>query len=573
MKRVRANLPILLALMLVIGAGTARAVEDDDANGHWAFQPVGNPSAPSPSCGSEWIRNPIDAFIQERLSASGLEPSPEADHRTLIRRLSYTIKGLPPSFDEVQAFLNDESPLAYERLVDRLLDSPQYGEHWGRLWLDIARYADTKGYVYAREERFWTHAWAYRDWVVQALNEDLPYDRFLQLQIAADQTECRAEDQAAMGFLTLGQRFLGVTRDIIDDRIDVVCRGTMALTVGCARCHDHKYDPIPTADYYSLYGVFDSSEEDQVALDAGSQAFQVELTKRRQALAEKLKSSREESSERARQRLRDYLHAQTELHKYPAEGFDQIFGKDDLLPAFVRRWETYLHQAKRSHDPVFVAWHAFQDLPQDHFAVMAPAVTSALANLPHDHFNPKVAQAFATAPANFEEVIDRYANLFHEIDALWKERLKAASESKQAAPSQLGDPAAEQLRKVLYADSSPCQIPNQPIVHVENFFDSSTCTAIWKLQGEVDRWIVRSQEDVPFSVRLVDRPQPKDPRIFIRGNSIQQGRDVPRQFLSVLLGKEQKPFQHGSGRLELAKAIIAPDNPLTARVIVNRVWA
>ena len=156
----------------------------------------------------------------------------------------------------------DPTPGAFARVVDRLLASPHHGEHWARHWLDVARYSDTKGYVYDREERFFVQAPAYRDWVVKAFNDDLAYDRFLLHQVAADQAAPGDRSAlAAMGFLTLGRRFLGVTHDIIDDRIDVLTRGTMALTVGCARCHDHKFDPIPTADYYSLYGVFRNSAE------------------------------------------------------------------------------------------------------------------------------------------------------------------------------------------------------------------------------------------------------------------------------------------------------------------------
>ncbi|MBL8850023.1 MAG: DUF1549 domain-containing protein, partial [Planctomycetaceae bacterium] len=234
---------------------------------HWAFQPVVDPPIPV-GVDSGRVRTPVDAFVLATLSASGLLPSPEADRRTLIRRVSYALTGLPPTAEEVARFVDDARPQAYEELVERLLASPQYGEQWARHWLDVARYSDTKGYVYAREERFWVHAWAYRDWIVRAFNEDLPYDRFLLLQIAADQVpDRRQEDLAAMGFITIGRRFLGVERDIIDDRIDVVTRGTMGLTVACARCHDHKYDPIPTADYYSLYGVFDSSREEYVRLD------------------------------------------------------------------------------------------------------------------------------------------------------------------------------------------------------------------------------------------------------------------------------------------------------------------
>ncbi|MEO1979928.1 MAG: DUF1549 domain-containing protein, partial [Fuerstiella sp.] len=247
-------------------AGQLKSMTDRSGKDHWAFQPVRKPNVPRHE--GDWGNTPVDAFILQALKTNGLSPAPTADRRTLLRRASYAIIGLPPSPEAVADFADDPRPDAWQQAADSLLSSQHYGEHQARHWLDVARYADTKGYVYAREERFWVHAWTYRDWVINALNADMPYDRFLLLQLAADQVEDRAEgDLAAMGFLTLGRRFLGLKHDIIDDRIDVVCRGTMGLTVSCARCHDHKYDPIPTADYYSLYGVFDSCAEELVPLN------------------------------------------------------------------------------------------------------------------------------------------------------------------------------------------------------------------------------------------------------------------------------------------------------------------
>lgn len=516
------------------------------ARAHWAFQPVREPELPT-DVAAEKIATPIDAFVFSRLAANELSASPQADRRTLIRRASYAVTGLPPSADEVEQFANDPDPEAYEKLVERLLASPHYGEQWARHWLDVARYSDTKGYVYAREERFWTHAWAYRDWVVDALNKDLPYDRFLLLQLAADQVEDRQpRDLAAMGFLTLGRRFLGVHRDIIDDRIDVVTRGTMALTVGCARCHDHKYDPIPTADYYSLYGVFASSQEQLVALGdepVGSPAFQTELKKRQQALDEAMKKLRNESSARARERIGDYLFAQTELAKYPANGFDQVFQKADLLPAFVYRWTDYLEAAGQRNDPIFVPWHAYAQLPEQGFAAAAARL----------HWNPTqvhplVAKAFQTPPASFKQVTERYAQL-------------------------LTDPVDESLQRVIQGPGSPCEVPDQPVVQNEVFFDSASVTQLWKLQGEVDRWIIKSEVEVPFALTMQDCRLPVTPRIFVRGDPLKRGEQVPRQFLNLLSGDDRQPFENGSGRLEMAEAIIDPANPLTARVIVNRVWA
>ena len=268
-------------------ASTTVATVEEVRKSHWAFRPVVRASPP-PTRDGTWAITPIDRFLLARLEAKGLGPSPPAERRTLIRRLSFDVLGLPPSPEEVEAFVADGRPDAYERLVDAMLASPAYGERWGRHWLDVARYADTKGYVF-QEERRYPYAFTYRDYVIDALNEDLPYDDFILHQLAADRLFPGPDRRplAAMGFLTLGRRFLNNTHDIIDDRIDVVTRGLMGLTVSCARCHDHKFDPIPTRDYYSLHGIFASSSEpaelplliqsDPAALPT---AFEIELRKR-----------------------------------------------------------------------------------------------------------------------------------------------------------------------------------------------------------------------------------------------------------------------------------------------------
>lgn len=243
--------------------GKAKAVELDAWKQHWAFQPIADPPMPA-TYQDGW--HPLDAFIRQTLHDKGIAPSPSADARTLVRRLSFAIVGLPPELDDLNtaAAIKDPTKL-FEWLnnyADRLLAMPQFGERWGRYWLDIARYADTKGYVF-QEDREYKDAWRYREWVIRSLNDDMPYNEFLRRQIAADRLPGSDDPAqlAAMGFFTLGRRFLNNQQDIIDDRIDVLTRGTMGLTVACARCHDHKFDPIPTADYYSLYGVFDSSNE------------------------------------------------------------------------------------------------------------------------------------------------------------------------------------------------------------------------------------------------------------------------------------------------------------------------
>src|SRR5215471_5501335 len=234
----------------------------------WSLKKPGLPALPAVQ-GQQGIRNDVDRFILSRLEAKGLTPAPEADKRTLIRRTTYDLTGLPPSADDIDRFMGDTSADAYEKLIDRLLASPRYGERWGRHWLDLARYADNKGYVFF-EGKEYPWAWAYRDYVIRSFNGDRPFDRFVQEQLAADLL-CPddREAQAALGFLTIGGHFMNNTHDIIDDRIDVITRGLMGLTVTCARCHDHKFDPIPSADYYSLYGVLRSSVEPTVPPLAG----------------------------------------------------------------------------------------------------------------------------------------------------------------------------------------------------------------------------------------------------------------------------------------------------------------
>jgi hypothetical protein len=242
---------------------------------HWAFQPLKKPAVPVVK-NQSWVRSPIDSFVLARLESAGLAPSPAADKRTLIRRVTFDLTGLPPTEPEVQRFLADDSPGAFARVVDRLLASPHYGERWARYWMDVARYSDTKGDAPRRDDPRFPDAWTYRDYLIASFNSDKPYARFITEQLAADRLvvaaahEAKAaglpapDDQsvlAALGFLRLGNQHDGRRNDIIDDRIDVTTKAFLGLTVSCARCHDHKFDPIPTQDYYSLYGVFANTTE------------------------------------------------------------------------------------------------------------------------------------------------------------------------------------------------------------------------------------------------------------------------------------------------------------------------
>ena len=248
----------------------ASEAEDREASGytdehraHWAFQPVRDREPPA--IDDPWIRTPVDRFVLAKLREKGLEPAPPANEAALLRRVTYGLTGLPPTEAEVRSFLADDSPGAFEAVVERLLASPRYGERWARNWLDVARYADSTG---NDEDHRYPYAWRYRDYVIESFNEDLPYDRFVQEQLAGDLLPSPDGDVpnrrgiVATGFLALGPKALAqqdktrMLYDVYDEQLDVVSKGFLGLTVSCARCHDHKFDPIPTRDYYSMVGIF-----------------------------------------------------------------------------------------------------------------------------------------------------------------------------------------------------------------------------------------------------------------------------------------------------------------------------
>src|SRR5262249_3191522 len=250
-----------------VSLGKRKPFYDKLRKQHWAWQPL-HPVQPPPVRAADWPRNDIDRYILARLEQKGLRPVRDADHRTLIRRVMFDLTGLPPTPEEIAGFVRDTAPGAFAKLVDRLLASPAFGERWGRHWLDVARYGESTG---SARNLPYPQAWRYRDYVIDAFNSDKPYDCFLTEQIAGDLLPATSprqgdEQRIATGFLALGvkdvnQRFkVRYLMDNIDEQIDTVSRGVLALTASCARCHDHKFDPIPQQDYYALAGIFHSTD-------------------------------------------------------------------------------------------------------------------------------------------------------------------------------------------------------------------------------------------------------------------------------------------------------------------------
>ncbi|MBI3881690.1 MAG: PSD1 domain-containing protein [Verrucomicrobia bacterium] len=558
------------------GPAVAKAgMNIEKAREHWAFKPVAKPAVPAVKDKS-WVKNPVDAFVLAKLEAKGMKPSEPADKRTLLRRVCYDLTGLPPTPQEMDDFLKDKSPSAYEKVVNRLLDSPHYGERWGRYWLDVARYADTKGYLAGGEERRFAFSHTFRDYVIKAFNDDKPYDRFLIEQLAADQLPL-GEDKSAlagMGFLTLGRRFLNNTHDIIDDRIDVVMRGTMAMTVGCARCHDHKFDPIPTKDYYSLYGVFASSEEPEEKPLLGKvveNADYKDYLKQKADLEEKEEAEIADEVNKFRAKIRaatgDYLLAARDAAKLgKGDRLDTLAGQRKLTTSVLQRWIPFLDGKAKTHDPVLAPWFAFAALPENDFAKAAKELAAKIsANADAEKpLNPAVAKAFAgAAPASLKDVAAIYNKLVTEVDKAWTDSQKA---SKLPV---LPDKNQEAVRQLVYAAKAPASLGDD---EVDRLLRKRLKLDTVKYRKQIDALNWTHPGAPARGMVLTDRPKPFDSRVFIRGNQGNPGPVAPRQFLEVLAGPERKPFKQGSGRLELAQAIASRDNPLTARVFVNRVW-
>jgi hypothetical protein len=550
---------------------------------HWAFQPVRRVIAPRVR-DADWVRSSVDAFIRARLDAAGLTPSPRADRRTLIRRATIDLLGLPPTAEEIEAFEADAAPDAYERLIDRLLASPRYGERWGRHWLDVARYADTKGYVFTQDRRY-PYAYTYRDYVIAALNADLGYDQFILQQVAADQL-ARGEDRrplAALGFLTVGRRFLLEENEIIDDRIDVVCRGLMGLTVTCARCHDHKYDPIPTEDYYSLYGVFASSVEPAElpllrARGDGPQYadYQQKLRAAEKAREDYLAKVRDEFWADMKVRLSEYL---TVAHRL---NFEQESGNLEeravagrlnsrRLKGLIILWNRRL-AAVDVHDPVLGPWRAFAAVSAAKFADGARQILREL-TLPKDAKARAVHRLVARAllagpPASMGEVVARYTALFAELEARWKDHT-ARSKSPGTTGAGLPEPEWESLCQAIFGPQGALAVSTKGM---EFLLDQAEHDRLGNFDAAISQ-VNATHPGAPARAMVMnDAPQPVDPHVFVRGNPERRGPAVPRRFLRLLAGPDRAPFRNGSGRLELAMAIADARNPLTARVIANRVW-
>jgi hypothetical protein len=559
--------------------------------GHWAFQPVRAPEADAS----------IDGYLVERLKSKGLSYSRPISRQQWIRRATLDLTGVPPTWDEVQAFVNDASELAYARVIDRLLDSPKYGERWGRHWLDLARYADTLGGAAIGFTKF-PFSYTYRDYVIQAFNADLPYDRFVTEQLAADQLGLPDDHPAlaGLGFLTVGMQYRN-KHDVIDDQIDVVSRGLLGLTVACARCHDHKYDAIPTRDYYSLYATFASSQSPDRLPIIGQpngkpyEDYQRALEAAQQEHDDLARDQIEVMRGRLRMQVGMYLR---ELVKgTPDQDLSSAFlsfRTDDMRPLVLTRWREFIAKAS-DDDPVFGIWRRLSRLDAENFAAkaaelrdalqkeygdpMPPAAQASLGGKP-PKWNPRVLEALATKPPqSMMDVADLYGALFSQVYQEWLAALQVtaseASDPSAVVPDEdlkhiaINSSINRQLRHYLFAPDSPTNIPEK-IASTQ--LNRTVQDSLAGRKGAIHGLNLDSPGSPPRAMALSEDPNAGPFYVFQRGNPLARGEPVEAGFLTAINTERSPSFAVGQRRLDLARAIVDPENPLTGRVIVNWVW-
>lgn len=530
---------------------------------HWAFQKVTKPAEPSLTKLKGEVKNDVDKHVAAKLEEAGMAFAPVVDRATLGRRLYLDLTGLQPTFEDLQKFVNDKSPDAVAKLVDRLLDSPRYGERWARHWLDVARYSDVDGYRAGGVDNRFPYSYTYRDWVVQVLNKDLPYDQFITQQLAADKLLPPAQGQAdpslaALGFLTIGDYFLGDRLLQNDDRIDVVSRGMLGLTVACARCHDHKYDPIPSKDYYALYSVFNSSETPDklpVIGEATDKAAAEDFKSKVAAIEKEMQTFRQEvyGDIRNSARLKEYLVFARKALELQSEQFRGEAGKAKLRDRYADGLRDMVKRnayVAKPH-PVMLAWKKLSDLPDGEFAAKAPALVQELTK-PESPVNAVVKNELAKRPA--PKTFDDVAGLYSDVFVTCITGKEPDNADWQA------------VRAMLMDGKSPMSVP---VDQIDRFFTRKDREHMTQLENKITKLELTSEGAPQRAMVMLDKEKPADVKVMIRGNPGRQGEPAPRGFLTALGGQK---FSEGSGRLELAKLIASKDNPLTARVIVNRVW-
>ena len=560
----------------------------------WSLVAITNPPVPAVK-DTKWAKTDIDRFVLANLEKQGLKPVPAANKRDLIRRATLDLTGLPPTPEEIAAFEKDTAPDAFAKVVDRLLASPHYGERWGRYWLDIARYGEDDyrslnpnptGY------RPYPNAYLYRDWVVQAFNDDLPYDQFVKAQLAGDlmDPKVRYKMLPATGFLGLGPWYYDngsneVTRaDERHDRVDAVTRGFLGLTVACARCHDHKYDPIPQTDYYALAGVFYNTiyEEYPAAPKKVVEDYmklEDDLDLKQKIMQEESQNLSAELSRTLALQVSNYLQGVYDVAGKPKKDMAQVVEQRKLDYELLERWIKYMGKVtdKYKYKEPWQAMMKKGGTPEEAKKLaekfQGDVLEAMLQKTDIDAQNKVIADKDVEGtkpkkrtdkPSNFVSNRDfnpgswlRLLSLPEEQNNLWIEvfqRELKDDDDPNVMMGRQGNPGVLLFRGWgLQARVGP-----------------ETQARIKSLQDDVDAARKKLEPHYPFIHGVKDSETPVNIPLAIRGNPENLGPEVPRHFLSVFSEADPDALTKGSGRLAVADDIV--NQPIAMRVMVNRIW-
>lgn len=563
------------------------AIDLDKGREFWAYQPV-RPPAPPETRDAAWPRGDLDRFVLAEIEAAGLTPAPDADRRTLIRRAYFDLVGLPPTPSEIEAFLSDRSADAFEKVISQLLDSPHFGERWARHWLDVARFAESSG---GGRTKMFPNAWRYRDYVIRSFNADKPYDEFVMEQIAgdlmpSDNWRQRADRLTALGFLTLGptnyelQDKELLRMEVIDEQIDTIGKAFLGQTIGCARCHDHKFDAIPTRDYYALAGIFRSTKTLTPGNVSGWETRTLPLPPDDQRAYEAYLQERrplEERQSELQKRLKELGGSSSQTPS--AENLPGVV-VDDQQAELSGSWTSsssvrtyvgsgYQHSADADSKAVFSA-----ELPTGRYEVR-------LAYSGHRNRAADAEVAVEHAAGRAVEHVDQRQP--GEIDGLFVSLGEFRFTEEQPARVTLSQGTSG---GIVIADAVQF-LPADLAAAGAKAADDSAAKARQERQQQqkrlkaelktVERKLAelnkRAPEAPPQVMAVREQPEPGDYHLCIRGNVHNLGEEVPRGFLSVISDAPSADIPADrSGRLQLARWIASRDNPLTARVMVNRIW-
>ncbi|MFO0820598.1 MAG: PSD1 and planctomycete cytochrome C domain-containing protein [Pirellulales bacterium] len=615
-------------------ASAARRVNWDEAaiasarTSHWAFQPP-RLTTPPKIQQRDQASSPIDAFLAARWEQRQLTPASAADRVTLLRRVTFDLTGLPPTPDEVESYLSDASPDAWERVIDRLLASPHYGERWGRFWLDIARYADSSG---KDENHACANAFRYRDYVVNSINIDRPYNHFVAQQLAGDLLPATSDDErfagiVATGFLQMGPKALAeqdkqkLLIDIADEQLDTIGRGLIGLTLSCARCHDHKFDPIGTSDYYALAGIFTSTKSmqdlafvsnwlerplatadalAQIAAHARKQAEHKTVldTHVRDATTRTIAGWRSQWSLTlltAARLSKETPPVAVSLRETTSRTTNQASGSEPRsttppagtrpqadparITAAAREQNISEYLLARTLSRMLAASKDDQD-PLSLFARFSESADAANSQsrnretlqqwLAAAKTRPE-AQHLASRlqeppPETLEHLAHRFDQVVAGIDQLWSEAQQPRA--GQPMPDRLSDPKLEAARQWVYGPKGLLAAAEKPVEH----FLPADRQKLTELEAIRDQ-LAKTQPAAPPSAMAVEEGTVADLRIHLRGNHLNPAAAVARGFPRLIqLASPPVIAKAQSGRAELADWITRPDHPLLSRVLVNRIW-